>query len=249
MSIPIHQWEQNMFKEDKRFRVPSGNAGIWRYMDFDRLKDLVEREALHFCAIDKLKKEDPYEGSHYACKLLSEVPLSAAQRFATQVSQCGPTIAVSCWHVNECESMAMWKIYAWQKERKKSVALQSNFGRFVESLSSVSDDIYIGLVTYTDKPIPHPAGAEGDKLMACMTKRECFDFERELRAFVWETSSVPRTEDGSAYMPVDLSRLIESIYISPTSGASMVSEVTSLLASRGLQANVQKSPILDEPPY
>lgn len=235
-----------MFKQDDRFKVPTEDARIWRYMKFDRLKDLVERQALYFCAIDRLKKEDPYEGSQYACKLLSQVPLSTARQFAAQVSQCGPAIAVNCWHANDAESMAMWKIYAWQE---KSVALQSSFGRLVESLSRVSDNIYAGLVKYTDTPIRHPTGAEGDKLTTCMTKRECFDFERELRAFVWDTSRVARTEDGGAYVPVDLPRLIKSVYISPTSTENMVGEVTSLLASRGLRAHVQKSRILDEPPY
>ncbi|OHB63601.1 MAG: hypothetical protein A2Y76_02665 [Planctomycetes bacterium RBG_13_60_9] len=235
-----------MFKQDDRFRVPTEDATIWRYMNFERFKDLVEREALYFCAIDKLKKEDPYEGSQYACKLLSQAPLLAAQQFAAQVSQCGPTIAVNCWHANESDSVAMWKIYAGQG---KSVALRSSFGRLVESLSCVSDDIHGGFITYTDEPIPHPTGAEGDKFMACMTKRKCFDFERELRTFVWDTSSVTRTDDGSAYMPVDLSRLIESVYVSPTAAGDTLGEITSFLGERGLIVNVQKSSILDQPPY
>lgn len=237
--------ERRMYKEDDRFAVPKPDTKIWRYMTFKRLCELLKTGLLYFCEIGVLRKDDPNEGSYYACKLLSEANPEEAERFAKLAKQCGPPFAVNCWHVNESECMAMWKIYA---KEDKGIAVQSSFGRIVESMASVSDEVYMGLITYTDEPIPHPKGVEGDLFMTCMTKRKCFEFERELRAFVWETSELTRTKNGSALVPVDLSKLIECIYISPTS-PQIAETITSLVGDMPLDVQVSTSTILDKPRY
>jgi hypothetical protein len=237
--------EPRMYKKDNRFAVPESDAKIWRYMTLERLYELLKTGCLYFCEINALRTADPYEGSYYACKLLSQVDAQKAERFAKRAKSCGPAFAVNCWHVNESECMAMWRIYA---KEDKGVAIQSTLGRMVESIQGVADNIYIGPITYTDTPVPHPTGAEGDLFMTCMTKRKCFEFERELRAFVWESRQLARTDNGSALVPVDLSKLIQCIYTSPTS-RTMVEIVKSLVKEMQPDVRVVASTILSEPPY
>jgi hypothetical protein len=48
---------------------------------------------------------------------------------------------VTCWHMNECESAAMWKLYSTAKE---SVCVQTTYGR----LRSVLDEDVGQLITF-----------------------------------------------------------------------------------------------------
>jgi hypothetical protein len=54
-----------MYMENPQFKPPdSENAKIWRYMSFDRYKDMLSSSSLYFCEGNKLKENDPYEGSY-----------------------------------------------------------------------------------------------------------------------------------------------------------------------------------------
>src|SRR5208283_5194086 len=82
---------------------------------------------------------------------------------------------VNCWHMNEVESAAMWKIYSTSKD---SVCLQTTFARLRDVLPE--DDVYIGVVNYISYDrdmIPDDNG-----LWPLFHKRKSFEHERELRA-------------------------------------------------------------------
>jgi len=73
---------------------------------------------------------------------------------------------ISCWHMNELESIAMWKIYAKANE---SVCIQSKYSKLATILP---DDVYIGVVQYADynkEWIP-----EGNSFSPFMFKRKSF---------------------------------------------------------------------------
>lgn len=57
-----------MYKKDPRFVTPDKRLRIWRYINFDKFKWLIQQRALYFCSIEALKQADPYEGSYYASK-------------------------------------------------------------------------------------------------------------------------------------------------------------------------------------
>ena len=50
-----------MFKEHQDFKTPKDNSKIWRYMDFTKFIDMLDKSALFFTRVDKLG--DPFEGS------------------------------------------------------------------------------------------------------------------------------------------------------------------------------------------
>jgi hypothetical protein len=49
-----------MYKENELFDTPSNNSKIWRYLDFTKFIDLLDKSSLFFCRLDKLG--DPFEG-------------------------------------------------------------------------------------------------------------------------------------------------------------------------------------------
>lgn len=235
-----------MFKEDSRFETPNDKAMIWRYMSFGKFQSLVEEKILYFCSIDTLKREDPYEGSYYASKFFNDIDSSEAKRVVGEVNQCGPPMTVNCWYLSENESMAMWRIYA---KDKKGVAIQSTVGRLKKALRINDEEILIGKIKYTDDPIDDPANYTIDKFSCITTKRKCFDFEKELRAFVWYADNNKRIQDGSLRLPVEVDVLIDRILLAPTSSDEMCSKVKKLLADHRVDIPIEVSSLLVNPKY
>jgi hypothetical protein len=89
---------------------------IWRHMTFSKFISLI-RDGLYFCRLDLL--EDPFEGSFsYGNQKIREniqlppTEFDSLRKFSREMRK---LIYVSCWHINECDSYAMWKIYAGRK--------------------------------------------------------------------------------------------------------------------------------------
>ncbi len=235
-----------MFKEDSRFETPSDEAKIWRYMDLDKFESLIVEQILYFCSIDILKKVDPYEGSYYASKFLEGIGSPEAQRVVDLMNRCGPPMAVNCWHLSKNESMAMWKIYT---KDDKGIAIRSTVGRLKNAIRSIDEGVRIGKIKYTDDPIEHPAEWTLDKFSCITTKRICYNFEKELRAFVWEADDDKRTQDGSLKLSIEVDALIDKIFLAPTSSDEIRLKAKSLLADYRVDRPITISPLLTSPRY
>jgi len=234
-----------MYKKDPRFETPDDVSKIWRYMNYEKFKSLISEQVLFFCSIDTLKKIDPYEGSYYACKLLNEIDLSDAKHFVSQIDRCGPPIAVNCWHLSEYDSMAMWKIYSGNR----GIAIQTTIQKLKNAFKRHQDSVWIGRISYTDDPIDHPTSWSADKFMACMTKRKCYEHEKEVRALIWDTTTIDRTEDGSAIVPIEINNLLENVFLAPESDDSLIDTVHMLLDKNGINIKPTKSQTLTAPPF
>ena len=234
-----------MFKEDSRFETPNDNAIIWRYMDFEKFWSLVAEKILYFSSIDTLKREDPYEGSYYASEFFNDIDSSEAKHVVGLVNQCGPPMTVNCWHLSENESMAMWRMYT---KDGKGIAIQSTVGGLKKALRSNGEEILIGKIKYTDDPIEHPTDWTLDKFSCITTKRTCYDFEKELRVFVWDADDNRRTQDGSLKLPVEVDVLIDRILLAPTSD-EMRPKVRALLADYRVDIPIAVSSLLTNPKY
>ncbi|KKK44227.1 hypothetical protein LCGC14_3167380, partial [marine sediment metagenome] len=220
---------------------------IWRYMNFDKFKSLVAEKILYFCSIDTLKsEEDPYEGSYYASEFLNDIDSSEAKRVVGLMNQCGPPMTVNCWHLSDDESMAMWKLYA---KDNKGIAIQSTVGHLKKALCSNDEEILIGEIKYTDDPIDNPANYTLDKFSCITTKRRCYNFEKELRAFVWDADNKRRTQDGSLRLPVEVDVLIDRVLLAPTSLDEMCPKVKKLLADYRVDIPIAVSSLLTNPKY
>lgn len=236
-----------MYKEHPTFEPPEENAKIWRYMDLPGFVWMLSQKSLYFCAIEQLRCLDPFEASFQPSKLLRAVPVNQAEDFVKKVESSGPRRAVNCWHINESESAAMWKIYA---SDNKGIAIQSTFKRLVASISSFPDSVYIGKVRYIDYQEETFKSNWEEIFEPVMTKPKWFEYERELRAVVWETSKpTMRTSDGSVIVPVDLVQLIETVHLSAVLPSLIEDALISIPDKFGMCIPMRRSQLAHKPLY
>lgn len=212
------------------------NIRICRYVDFAKFCSLVHSSTLHFSRLDQM--EDDYEGAFSEASFGTVVAFGNDQEerdrherqkddyergvmnFVREVHRKG--VFVNCWHMNEVESAAMWKIYSGV-----GIAIQSTFQRLADSFTDPHESVYISSIKYEAfdelqmAVVPKLLGEES-WLEPTLYKRKMFEYERELRAFwlyrpLWNGTIDPRLEEhptGQA-LDSDLTTLLERVYISP----------------------------------
>ena len=155
------------------------NARLWRYMDFSRFLSLLDRRGLFFPSIATLSASDPYEGepAFYRIEAARSVGEEELRRLRLQYQVFSHLNFFSCWHMNDNESDAMWKIYLRAGE---GVAIQSTIRRLIACFRNTTDTVYIGEVQYVDHATLRPT-LENAGYSNYMFKRLAFQHEREVR--------------------------------------------------------------------
>ncbi|MCK4361685.1 MAG: DUF2971 domain-containing protein [Dehalococcoidia bacterium] len=247
-----------MYKEHPVFEKPRDeNATIWRYVDFTKFVSLLDKKTLFFARADGLG--DPFEGSYSKAnvKLRPEVykdkitpnELKYLGQFWKKFIKC---TAINCWHLNEYESAAMWKLYLKSNE---GIAIRSSFNRLKSCFKDENHDIYIGRVKYID--YEKDWMPEGNSFYPFVHKRKSFEHEQELRAIIQKFShskngeinlSKPPFDDG-IYVQVDLDVLVDKIYVAPTSPQWLLGLIKSVTKVYKLDKEVLQSTLDDVPVY
>jgi hypothetical protein len=113
---------------------------------------------------------------------------------------------VSCWHINDYENEALWKIYTNQGE---GIAIETTDVKLKESFITTKN-IHCDKVRYEDfdtAPIK-----KGHKHYAGFIKRKAFEYEKEYRAMVM----LDEADYGQgSLIQVNLDTLIQKVHISP----------------------------------
>jgi ABC-type transporter Mla MlaB component len=232
-------------------------------MDLAKFLDLIQKNELFFSKVSRLG--DPFEGSFSRGNLvireyiiehrhtdpdldtykdMDEATLrSMWASLSNFVKESAETTYVSCWHMNEYESAAMWNLYSKSSE---SVCIQTDFVTLEDALP---DQVFIGMVRYVNYEtdiIP-----EQNLFFPIMHKRLSFMHEQEVRAVTvaQHADSIGSLRSGGMSIPLDVNKLIRKIYINPTA-PSWFSDVVSAVAERyGLSADVTRSSLSDDPVY
>ena len=246
---------------DPPFNPPANAAAtIWRYLDFAKFVSMLESSALYFCRVGELP--DPYEGrfsrEDSAHQFDSEMPEGSRReddRWDKFMEDFARNYYVSCWHMNEEQSIAMWQ---YGRRGDYGIALRSDFTRLCRALDATSRNVHIGTVSYIPDQVPVSYLASRAVISAfslALRKRPCWEYEHELRAVVHlkndpDDEELPR--DGSLRygdaMKVCLSELIESVYVAPKAPPWFATLVEALMRRYGLLQPVISSDLLDEPP-
>src|SRR6266496_3905331 len=99
------------------FEAPTNlSIPIWRYMDFTKFVSMLENGGLFFSRADKLG--DPFEGSYSRGNeamrpiMYGDLTKKSAAFMAQWSRSMREWTMINCWHMNEHESAAMWKLYA-----------------------------------------------------------------------------------------------------------------------------------------
>jgi len=210
---------------------PHNEVGIWRYMDVARFLALINEKSLYFARLHELG--DPWEGV-WTWPASDQILSGQNGEFnGSAVYKFNSTALISCWHENERESVAMWRLYVSGRE---GVAVKTTVGNLLKVLKAPSvRQPTIGRVRYEDASYT-PCAADYEGIPKAewflFRKNPGFEHEREIRAVIYDPHNsadnalhdaifAPNGPSLSAQcspgeaLPVDLSILIERIVVSP----------------------------------
>jgi len=249
------------------------NATIWRYSDFTKFVALLETRTLFFSRVSAL--DDPFEGSFPVNQTVESrvrgafkpglVPDDAPIELDASILGIWKAMrswaSVSCWHMAEYESAAMWRLYG---PNRGAIAIRSRVSRLRRALSTVSlpqgfggkDYAFIGKIEYIDYSkdrIP-----DGSFAAQFYRKQRSFEHERELRAMLLqfprdETGERPdyvrQPSDTGIAVPVDVNVLIEGIAVAPQASLWLLDIVTRVCKRYGVDAIPTQSEMDATPLY
>jgi hypothetical protein len=227
----------------------NSDAKIWRYMDFTKFADLLQRSALWFTRLDGFP--DKHEG------LLPNSVLGALSMLSVENPNYGKFNyeewrkrgCVNCWHMNENESAAMWDLYS----KDAGIAVCSRISRLRSALPEDYDPgpwgIYGDAVRYVDFGNYEATLLNVQTSKPVITaselhlKRLSFSHEREYRL----TSTLEGAEEGrpGKHVPICLKTLIEEVRVSPLAQDWIVDVVRNEVGVHQFAFPVSKSSLYD----
>jgi len=235
-------------------------------MDFTKFLSLLESEKLYFTRSDRF--DDPFEGAVPLSNVMArgnsirqlfdehkDIPDSAKMAIADwEIDKPDHNratkkyVALNCWHMNEHESAAMWKLYLHGPE---GIAIQSTYQQLRDSIID-EEPVQIGCVKYID--YEKDGFHEHTLFTAFVHKRKSFEHEREVRACIWKP---PITANGLDYqletigqgltIKVDIKSLIQKLYIAPTAQSWFAELAKSVMAKYGFDFEVVHSGLFSVP--
>jgi hypothetical protein len=198
---------------------------VRRYIDMAGLVSVLSVEKLPFIRIDQFN--DPFEGSIPKSVDLARDPVvRGPDGLLNQLSK--TRLFASCWHANEHESEAMWRLYCGQKD---GIALQTTYEKLDQSLPhkyESGEQILLGMVGYRDYDSWHLPKIFNRHALY-MNKRLAFAHEQEVRAIVnvkgemtvthldGKVLKVQAPEDAPKALFIDWNAAdcLEHVYVSP----------------------------------
>lgn len=238
------------------------NVKIWRFLDFTKFIHLLDSKSLYFNRADLF--EDPFEGTwpEYNWELISKAKGKTdsemlRKTFEKLAKEQRKHHFLNCWHINEYESGAMWKLYTKSTE---SVAIQSSFQRLSDSLKDEQKDVFIGTVRYLDRN--QEAIPMDNHIEIFLHKRPSFRHEQELRAimiepwnkvqegtFVYYDDMKAKINVEGLHANVNLDILIEKIYFSPNAPKWFKNILKTILHKYSIDKPVEDSELDNRPNF
>lgn len=226
-----------MIISHKDFKNLDDNVVLWKYMSLSKFLFLVKTQALYLCRVDCF--EDTHEGSlslldkkmfHYTDDANA---YEYWEREKTRHYAC-------CWIKSDYELNLMWDSYG-----KDGVAIKTTVGRLKECMKHDQvHNLYLYDVRYIDDTLDssHEPGDELNILRLLFTKRRFFEQEKEVRLLYSDYENDKKKAKGVT-LNIDLSKLIDSIFISPTADKYLQTLVSDEIKKMGLNVDVINSSI------
>lgn len=263
----INELASHMYWWWTSYKRPNKAEGIWRYMDFAKFVALLKDKSLYFSRTDCLGdhfegarglverqsewKEHCLEYFRAAYTNLpggekSTMSAEEIERNAEKLYEDVARVAkkdlertfVSCWHNNDVESEAIWRIYC--QNSTAGIALQTTVGKLYSSLDQ-SKFIKFGHVKYVDFK-KHFSGSY-DRIF---WKRKSLSHEAEIRA-VYEIPHGEKCDLPGLNISIDLEDAIERVIVSPFSPPWFKEILEETMSRFGVKIPVVKSELLEEP--
>lgn len=239
--------------------TPSNDTIIWRYMSLEYFESLIDSQKLYLCPISKYLKDDPWEaaiplsGLQWRHEKLLEAEAKGKEELEKVFKeivklegfreQFTHSVKVSCWHISNHESEAMWKLY---NGSEFGVAIQSTVGKLISSISKAEEEIFIGNVKYIDYETDSFNDIQWFEY--CYHKRNSFSHENELRLSHFNSTELllQNQNPSGDLIEIDPKELIGQVLVSPFDQEKL-DKINTKLSSMGM-AEASFSKLL-APPY
>jgi hypothetical protein len=225
--------------------TPPNDTVLWRYSDFAKFMDLVERHKLWFSRADQF--EDPLEGTFTDAEIEDFRSRPAGDSILSLKQMIRTTTFVNCWRAGKNESMAMWDIYG---KGSGVVAIKSTVGLLKEVVSPILWPVFIAQVDYVDWG---DLSFRGNALQMCARKDLSYAHEAEVRAIIWSAATneagipmYPMTEDSRELplgleLDADPARFVTEVIVGPREQLRIVNLVKAIMARYGLEQQIKAS--------
>lgn len=214
----------------------SDNPKLWRYMDLTKFLALIINQSIYFNRADNY--EDVYEG------LLTKSDQEQLKQTPSleMVIQRSSTF-INCWHQNEYESAAMWKLYGVIND---SIAIETD----VTTLSNLLPSrVYLHKVEYIDYQTDSIIDLCFEKTGTLNIhdilayKRKSFIHEQEYRAIYWHIPveneplqpNMSWAHEKGINLNMNIKKLIKHVHISPYADRLVLPIVKSILEKYDLE--------------
>jgi len=245
------------------------SISVWRYTDLSKFVWMLQQKALYLCRADTLPDQyegyitrrmaDPdrivnavraqyeREGKEFGQKVADNLRRAAAYNIGF-MRKLRSAFYVNCWHANQYESSAMWRLYTSVND---AICIRSTYRQLWDCLPNKA--CFLGEVSYLD--YERDAFDQGNLLNHIVHKRASFSHEHEVRAVMWVPGPIItapdqqiETEPGKV-VPVDLQKLIQEIYVAPDAKPPLMEVVQGLLDQAGLKIEVKQSGVNAPPAW
>ena len=155
------------------------------------------------------------------------------------VSKQAQNLLVSCWHRNEIESEAIWRLYC--PPTVPGIAIRTTAGQLWNACSH-EHNATVGRVHYVDFRQSF-ASVQSERIFQ---KRASLSHEKEVRIVLKNNQENP--VDGKI-LKCDLESLISAVVISPFAPSWLLEVVSSAIEKFGYSFEIKSSELLEQPFY
>lgn len=242
------------------------DQSVWRYMEFAKFVAMLQQGGLYFSSVHELedqfegaiglaRREPDWDEFYlgYFRKIVVTPPPgfsqpnwseerieSEANKLLEQLkagSSRARSLLVSCWHANDIESEALWRLYC--PSPTPGVAIRTTVGQLWEATARDASAV-VGRVHYLD--FRHSFATVQNERVFC--KRRSLSHECEVRVTLQNEHENP--VKGKT-LTCDLMALINDVIISPFAPVWFPDVVSGAIEKFGYSLEVRQSELLEEP--
>lgn len=210
-------------------------------------------QKLNLATIERLER---HVGPNLAPEKISELREAASQfkkEMGNVVKKVVKCLTVNCWHRNQHESEAMWRLYS-----HSGVAIRTTVSKIRASLHANKQPhiVHMGAIKYldfADSTLSPPDCVTDDGQLFGMIKRIAYSHENEVRMYITgniDTKNYAAASPEPISLDIDAMTLIDSLVISPFASTSMRKSIQAIAKKYGIASSkLIESPLLENCEY
>ncbi len=223
---------------------PEPDSFIWRYYPIDKFLNLLTSGQLFFTQASSF--HDPFEGDYGSMakqQIREQYGEEQYLRDFNTFEFLRQHTYISCWHENEHESDAMWKLYG------NAIAVKAKLSSISKLLAWSETEIkYYGRVNYIDFATEH-VNVESSYL-PYFFKQLSFAHEKEVRFLIQEHrhdwNAYPTREPGKT-LQLSINDDFEEIVFSPAVEPYVADSIAQVIRQSGISIAMRRSILLNSP--